>query len=371
MNYPKQRYTGEHPWMDREWLYDQYVAQDKSTQEIADKYGCKRNTIQCWLAKHKIKKEIVNPMKRNSKPYWSKTFLEEEYINKGKSIHEIADECGVKGKTISYWMSKEGISKRRESKTKFDDETVIEIIRLYCDEKMSANQIAKLYNTTHRTVLNLLKRNGVHIRNLSEAQFNYQDKIIPDLFFDGEQLRDLHWNNDVSCKELGETMGIAPGTVRRQMHRLGVNTKNGSEAKVGLMTGPNHPNWQGGKTSLYVLAREYCQVNLVPKVLARDNHTCQYCGTTNATLNVHHVVPFKKIIDSIIEEHPELNAENIEDKQKLYGAIVSDERFLDMGNLITLCKDCHLYKAHNYKKTISSQASQEEGSETISKESTS
>lgn len=371
MNYPKTRYTGERPWVDRDWLYDQYVIQDKSTQEIANMYGCKRNTIQCWLAKHKIKKEFVNPMHKNPKPYWSKEFLEEEYVKKGKSIQEIADECGVKERTISDWLNKKKVTKRKEPKTKFDDETIAEIVRMYCDEKMSANQIAKRYHTTHRTVLSLLRQKGILLRSMSEAQFNYRDKVIPDLFFDKEQLQDLHWNQNISCKELGHAIGVAPSTVRRQMHRLGVDTKDDSEAKVGLMVGPNHPNWQGGKSSLYVLTREYCRVNLVPKVLERDDYTCQYCGKTNVTLNVHHVISFKEIVDSIMEEHPELTTENIEDKQKLYNAIVNDERFLDLGNLITLCKDCHLYKAHNYKKTISSQASQGEGSETISEESTS
>ena len=56
MNYPKNRYTGPKPWKDREWLYQQYVVLDRSTEEIAQEYGCKQNTIQCWLLKHKIKK---------------------------------------------------------------------------------------------------------------------------------------------------------------------------------------------------------------------------------------------------------------------------------------------------------------------------
>lgn len=41
LNYPKQRYTGEKPWMDKDWLYNEYVAKDRSTQDIADEYGCK------------------------------------------------------------------------------------------------------------------------------------------------------------------------------------------------------------------------------------------------------------------------------------------------------------------------------------------
>lgn len=28
MNYPKDRYTGPKPWMDKEWLYEEYVIKD-------------------------------------------------------------------------------------------------------------------------------------------------------------------------------------------------------------------------------------------------------------------------------------------------------------------------------------------------------
>lgn len=61
----------------------------------------------------------------------------------------------------------------------------------------------------------------------------------------------------------------------------------------------------------------------------------------------------------------QLNPNNVSDRLELYHIITKDKRFLDENNLITFCKDCHFYKIHNYNKTISSQASQEEGSETI------
>jgi hypothetical protein len=45
MNYPKNRYTGEKPWMNYDWLYNEYVVKDKGSQDIADEYGCKQSTI--------------------------------------------------------------------------------------------------------------------------------------------------------------------------------------------------------------------------------------------------------------------------------------------------------------------------------------
>ena len=53
-----------------------------------------------------------------------------------------------------------------------------------------------------------------------------------------------------------------------------------------------------------------------------------------------------------------LNLLSIEDKthEELYDVIINDERFLDEDNLITLCKDCHLFGVHGYKKSISNEA---------------
>ena len=62
------------------------------------------------------------------------------------------------------------------------------------------------------------------------------------------------------------------------MHRLGLQTKNNSESKIGLMVGENHPNWKGGLSSLNHLLREYFHTNQMPRIAARDNYTCQLCG---------------------------------------------------------------------------------------------
>ena len=88
-NYPKTRYTGEKPWMNYDWLYNEYIVKDRSTNDIANEYGCCRNTIQCWLSKHKIKKENV---KRERKP---------------KHIYETYDYY-VLNNLASLWIAKYG-----------------------------------------------------------------------------------------------------------------------------------------------------------------------------------------------------------------------------------------------------------------------
>jgi len=372
MNYPKNRYTGEKPWMDKDWLYEEYVVKDRRTKDIAEEYGCKQNTIQQWLLKHKISKPITKHV-RKKKQHELYEYLYHNHVELGKSVSQIAKENKVSYDAIHNNLKKNGIQIIKQNRHyKFTDDEIQKIIELYCDEGLSAYKIGLLFNTDNGTIRRYLTKSGIKTRGMSEAQFNYNGKEIhPDLL-NIDKMNDLHWNQHLTCKAIGDMYGIDAGTVRRQMHRLGLETMNNSESKIGLMTGENHPNWQGGITPLYLLLREYFTVNQVPKIAKRDNYTCQLCGATHTILHIHHIKHFSDIIKEIIKEHPEHDINTIDERIALYKIIVQDSRFLDDNNLITYCKDCHLFKIHNYKrhKTISSQASNEEGSTTIPQGST-
>lgn len=93
--------------------------------------------------------------------------------------------------------------------------------------------------------------------------------------------------------------------------------------------------------------REAFGVQLVPKVLKRDRYRCQICGKSN-NLHVHHIKPFKDILQEILMENP--NYSLPKDINTLYEIAVKDPRFLDLDNLVTYCRNCHLYKVHKYNK---------------------
>lgn len=308
--------------------------------------------------------------KQLNRVYHQKEYLYEEHIVKHKPIYQIAKENGVSGDTIRRSLIRNNIdywqTQYRES---LSDEEIKLICDMYCNQNMSANQIGITIGTTHHTVIRILKKQGIKTRDISESQFNYHNKNISDLYNNPEWLNKMYWDEGKTSTEIAKELGVSPSTILRHMKKLGLNTKTNSEAKIGVMVGDKHPNWQGGITPLKSLLREYFYVNQVPVIAKRDGYVCQLCGKTHTVLNVHHIRGFSEIINEIIKEHPEYDVSTSDGRTNLYNIIVKDDRFLDENNLITFCKECHYFKIHEYKrkKTISSQASckKEEGSETI------
>ena len=82
--------------------------------------------------------------------------------------------------------------------------------------------------------------------------------------------------------------------------------------------GNKHPNWQGGKTQLNFKIRNSLQYKSWRKsIFERDNYTCQTCKAKSGKLEAHHKIKFSDIY------------------------LTNPELLWDIGNGITLCKQCH------------------------------
>jgi len=129
----------------------------------------------------------------------------------------------------------------------------------------------------------------------------------------------LYLEHELSTPEIAEQLGFSAVTIAAWLDAEGVKrrqqpTRRTREKLRRANLGDKRYNWKGGITpernakrgSLYMrLAREAC--------FERDEYSCRVCGKRGGRLNAHHIWPFHRF----------------------------PERMYEVGNLITLCHDCH------------------------------
>lgn len=205
----------------------------------------------------------------------------------------------------------------------------------------STTEIGRMLNVSHRTVILRLKKNNITRRSLSESQWNFKNKIIPEDFNNRDIMYDLYINQRLSKKDLGIKYNCDPCVIDRVLRNLNIDVRDNSQSKIGLMIGDKHPNWKGGISSLSQRVREYLtNKHITFEVLKRDNFECKICGSKK-DLDVHHIISFKFIIDRIVDEHPDIDINTDE----MYKYCISDKELNNLNNLITVCSDCH-HKIH-------------------------
>ncbi len=109
--------------------------------------------------------------------------------------------------------------------------------------------------------------------------------------------------------------------------------------------GPNHKSWKGNRDKTQVIRSRLYKIWILP-ILERDNFTCQDCGKTKCRLEVHHIKPFREILEDFLNGKI-LNNFNDNELEKLS---IEIEDFHKNGNVegITYCVDCH--KKHDDRR---------------------
>lgn len=336
----------------KEYFEQEYLVNGKTREQLAKENGVSVATIKT----HLYEKHIVKP------PLIDRNVLYDLYVVQQKTMKEIGRILGHSRDAVSRAVDKYGF-KKSNNYSQYDDSLDNEWIAAYTQDKMSTAQIAKQYGVSHGTVKKHLVRCGVDIRGFSEAQRNSfgKDALPPELD-DYDYMFDLYVVQRKELIEIAKMYACTSYTVKQKLIALNIPVRTKSEDRKGRFCGSLHPNWQGGITPLTFRLRQYFEDWLSPMARQRDGYRCQLCGS-KSNLHVHHIVSFSNIIHQILSEHPTLDP--IQDVDTLYDIAKDDDRFLDLDNLITYCRDCHLYKIHKYKRTISNQASLEEGSTTI------
>lgn len=322
---------------DREWLIEEYVIKDRSRAEVAAECGLTVAGLKSVLIQLDVKKEKLVIKKE----------ILQDLVNQELNAQEIAKTLNCSTTSVYRHLKKYNLKILAKPKehTYYDASNDEKICAYYMDG-MSTTEIAKIFGITHTTVVTHLKHCEIPIRTLSEAQWNYNQKEFPQDLKDYNKVYDMYVVQKMSKKELGKKYNCDPQVIDRILKEFNIPIRNNSEAHIGLIAGEKHHNWQGGITGLHMRLREAFYIQQVPKILKRDHYCCQLCGSKK-TLQVHHKKHFSVILRRILIENQ--NLDPIKDQNELYNIALQDKEFCDFDNLITYCKECHLFKVHGYK----------------------
>jgi hypothetical protein len=244
----KQKY-----FIDKQFLIDRYIKQNKNAKEIAKEVGCTPPVIFRNLQKYSIPLKNLSEIRLKIKP--TKDYLIEEYVNKQRSCTDIAKEFNCCSTSIGNKLKKYGIQARITDNFKHTPLALAKI------KEARARQTGENHPRlgTHMSEESKLKR----LKTLSIRGISFKGKNNP------------RFGKKVSEETKEKTRKIF------------------KEHRVSMME--NNPNWKGGIMFL-PYTKEFNKV-FKEKIRIREGYKCLNCGLSNddckkkykQILHIHHV----------------------------------------------------------------------------------
>ena len=153
---PRPRGGGRRPF-DRETLFQSYVVEGLSQDEIHKKYGVSENFIV-----QELKRLGIEHRNRGGKkvPQFPRDLIYQLYIVDGLTLKQVGARLGVGAKIISRELMRHGINHRHTSlePPRFEREL---LIKLYETEGLSIEAVAKVLNVSRGVISYAVKRHGI------------------------------------------------------------------------------------------------------------------------------------------------------------------------------------------------------------------
>jgi transposase-like protein len=282
-------------------------------RDIAEECGCGASTVSRWLSKHDIEKRQGKPEPADRR-LTDADWLREQYVEQEQSSVDIAEECDCTHQPVLNWLYKHGIKTRACGNPTDQRLTDPEWLReQYVEQKQTTYDIAEKCNCSQMSVRRWLRKHDIKTRGPGAGG----GRPTPDQrLTNPEWLREQYVERELSILSIAEKCGCSGTAVSNWLNEHGIGTRPTHPS------GKDHPNWRGG----YAAYGPGWNSTKRQRVRERDGFSCQdpNCDVTQTEhrdrygqkLHVHHLMKARDVDDP-----EERNA---------------------MGNLVTLCRDCHM-----------------------------
>jgi transposase len=267
----------------KEELEKLYIADLKTTIEIAAVFDVHKTTVSNWLHSYGIDTRIGTEMYPHiNRP--SPDELRHLYIDKGLTLSEIGEMCGTPNSTtVCAWLADAGIAGRTPTEIAWGDRYMPneeELRAFYIDDNETASSIAHRFGFEQSAILRQMRVYGIATRSISESKLYGKQKPS-----DSELYR-LYITERKSAVEIGAMFDISSTSIARWLRESGVQIRSNTEAHAKEM----HNRWMGG------ISNKYCDQwteELRESTRERYGRKCFLCDKTEEDngqrLSVHHV----------------------------------------------------------------------------------
>lgn len=155
------RFSGKNPCEDKEWLNEHFIVKGMSREEIAQTVGCAKSTVNVWIWKHGLKREIG----------YTPEVLHRMHIVEKIPVYEIAKYFGVSHDTIVYQLRVNDIpyTPRLEKDNRWSQITPEWIKKNYMDTDMSIIQLARKLKVSPEALSDTIKSMGFPIKHFQDT----------------------------------------------------------------------------------------------------------------------------------------------------------------------------------------------------------
>ena len=206
----------------------------------------------------------------------SKEELQRMYWDENMSQSEIGKAIGVSNVSISNWMKEYGIYIRTYSEARSIGILKEDLERMYCDEQMTQEEIAKEIGVSTGTVSSRMQKYGIDTY--------YSPRTIGIIIPSKEKVERMYWEYEMSQSEIAKKIGMSKMSICNLMKKYNIESRT-------QFAGELSSGWKGG-----ISGGKYCYKfnnKFKEAVRVRDDYTCQLCGYEQLLggqkLDIHHI----------------------------------------------------------------------------------